>query len=96
MKEVIIHGISMEPLLHEGDIILIEAAEHYNIGDILAFDYGKQGILIHRLIDRLGELYVCRGDNAISKEIIGKKRILGKTAMTTEGKPYKVMSKIEE
>ena len=85
----------MEPVLHAGDIVLVEAADEYKIGDILVFDYGKQGILIHRFIEKLDELFVCRGDNGLRKEIIGKKRILGKIVMTTEGKPYKA-TELEE
>ncbi len=96
MKEVRVHGISMEPILHEGDIVLVETVDRYKIGDILVFNYGKQGMLIHRLINQIGELFVCQGDNAVRKEIVGKRRILGRTVMTHEGMPYKVKTVIEE
>jgi len=70
-------GISMEPLLREGDRIRIVKSE-YKIGDILVFPYKNNTLLAHRLVgERAGRL-LCKGDNAFRVEDIEPDAVLGK------------------
>ena len=65
-----IQGVSMNPTLHEGDLVLVQRQKAYTPGDILVYDYGEEGILIHRVrIERIHE-----------------KRILGKVLSFADGK----------
>lgn len=82
-----VHGISMNPTLYEGDHVLVQRREAYEIGDILVYDYGDEGLLIHRYIHLEHSLYHCRGDNTIRIERISAKRILGKVISFADGRP---------
>ncbi len=81
-----IQGVSMNPTLHEGDLVLVQRQKAYTPGDILVYDYGEEGILIHRLLHQAHGLYYCRGDNAVRIERIHEKRILGKVLSFADGK----------
>ena len=82
-----VHGISMNPTLYEGDLVLVQRAEAYHEGDILVYDYGTEGLLIHRFIHLEHGLYHCRGDNTIRIERINLKRIMGKVLSFADGRP---------
>ena len=82
-----VHGISMNPTLYEGDHVLVQRAEHYEIGDILVYDYGDEGLLIHRFLHLEHGLYHCRGDNTVRIERISPKRIMGKVLSFEDGRP---------
>lgn len=84
---VSVHGISMNPTLYEGDIVLVQRMPSYEVGDILVYDYGNEGLLIHRYIHFEHGLYHCRGDNTIRIERISMKRILGKVISFEDGRP---------
>ncbi|MGE3856464.1 MAG: signal peptidase I [Dehalococcoidia bacterium] len=62
-------GNSMEPLYHQGDLVLLRKADGYNIGDIVAFNDPVQGLVLHRIRAREGLLWVTRGDNRGSDDI---------------------------
>ena len=72
-----IKGISMEPILHEGDSVIVEPRKAYKIGDIIVYIYGKEGILAHRVIDVVGKTYICKGDNAFRIERVIPSYIIG-------------------
>ncbi|MBQ8388601.1 MAG: PqqD family peptide modification chaperone [Clostridia bacterium] len=78
--DITVVGISMEPLLKEGDIIRIEKASNYVIGDILVFTY-KGELLVHRLIKAEKNKFFCKGDNSFRLEDIEKEGILGKVTL---------------
>ena len=71
-KEVIVsvRGSSMFPVFQEGDLAGIQRKEKYETGDILMYQYKKEGILLHRLITMDGESYCCKGDNSFRIEVI--------------------------
>ena len=85
-----VHGISMNPTLYEGDHVLVQRFDSYAEGDILVYDYGKEGLLIHRLLHFEHGLYHCRGDNTIRIERINLKRIMGKVISFEDGRPVPV------
>lgn len=70
-------GISMLPILHEGDTISVCSKETYEIGDILVFFYKQNELLVHRLLKIEKGRYFCKGDNAFRLEDISAEQILG-------------------
>lgn len=72
-----VSGSSMEPSLHSGDIVTIEAFPVYNLGDILVYSYKNEGLLIHRLLKQESRYY-CKGDNSFRLEDISFGDIIGK------------------
>ena len=71
-------GISMEPLFHAGDSVIVEPAPYYHRGDMIAYIYGSDGILIHRIIEIEDDIVVCKGDNAIRLENVHREDIIGR------------------
>lgn len=84
---VSIHGISMNPTLWQGDEVLVQRFPSYQPGDILVYDYGEEGLLIHRFLYFEHGLYHCRGDNTVRIERIAYKRIMGKVLSFSDGRP---------
>lgn len=82
-----VQGISMNPTLWEGDQVLVQRMPSYEPGDILVFDYGAEGLIIHRYIHFEHGLYHCRGDNTVRIERINAKRIVGKVISFADGRP---------
>lgn len=71
-------GNSMEPNLHQGDMVEIIPADSVIINDIILYEIGDKRVL-HRVVDIFSDIVITKGDNnnfndgAISKEkIIGK------------------------
>ena len=60
---VIINGNSMQPGLHEGDLVILRQADSFVVGDIATYRSPDVGTVIHRIIDRRGEQYIFQGDN---------------------------------
>ncbi len=61
---VITHGISMEPRFHTGDLALVRPADHYRVGEIVAYHSTVlHTVVLHRIIARHGDRYVFKGDN---------------------------------
>lgn len=71
-------GFSMEPSLNQNDIISVKGFNNYSIGDIILFDFGNEGILVHRIIEIDESNIFCKGDNAFRIERISKEQVLGK------------------
>ncbi|MGH3103507.1 MAG: signal peptidase I, partial [Gaiellaceae bacterium] len=64
MSYAIVHGSSMEPRFHRGDLVLLRAADEYRVGDIAAYrspDLGRT--VMHRIVEQDGDRYVFKGDN---------------------------------
>lgn len=60
---VIVSGISMEPNLHRGDLVILREADSYAIGDVVTYRHPTIGPVIHRIIGRDGERFIFKGDN---------------------------------
>lgn len=60
---VIVDGISMEPNLHRGDLVVIRRQAHYEVGDVVAYQNPIVDKVIHRIIGRNGGRYILQGDN---------------------------------
>ena len=63
MTYVIVAGASMEPALHQGDLVLVRRAPSYQIGQVVAYDHPRVGPIIHRIIGTDGIHYVLQGDS---------------------------------
>lgn len=84
---VAVRGVSMQPTLFEGDQVLIQRMPSYEPGDILVYEYGAEGLLIHRFLHLEHGLYHCRGDNSARVERISFRRIMGKVLSFADGRP---------
>lgn len=82
---ITVQGTSMYPLLQENDKAVIVQCESYDIGDIIVFDYGNQQLLIHRVLMKTSNRYICKGDNAFGLEQICKDAIAGKVKSVIRG-----------
>jgi signal peptidase len=66
---VMVVGSSMEPGLHTGDLVAVRKADHYEVGDVIAFRVpegqpGAGATVIHRITGGTATAgYVTRGDN---------------------------------
>jgi signal peptidase I len=66
---VIVSGSSMDPTLHDGDLVVVRERDSYEIGDVVAFRFpddqvGPDGDVIHRIVGgSAAEGYITRGDN---------------------------------
>lgn len=65
---VMVSGVSMEPTLQNGDLIIARRQADYEIGDIVVYavpegDVGEGSLIIHRIIDEEPEGFVIQGDN---------------------------------
>ena len=75
--EVVVMGDSMYPVIHQQDMLIVEAVGEYNIGDIIVYQYEGE-MLVHRIIKKTGTTYFCKGDNAFRLEKIEDKDVVGK------------------
>ena len=76
--KITVCGNSMLPVLHAGDIITIHKDDNYKIGDVLVFEFGEEGILVHRLLKIIDGKYYCKGDNCYRLEVVYITDIFGK------------------
>ncbi len=60
---IIVSGISMEPTLRSGDLVVVRKQESYTTGDVVAFEV-EGGVVIHRIVGGTAEKgFVTQGDN---------------------------------
>ncbi len=59
-----ITGNSMEPMLHEGDLVALRAAPPYRVGDVVGYRDGRLGrLVLHRIVARDEAGFTTKGDN---------------------------------
>src|SRR5215207_1360970 len=82
---VVVNGNSMEPGFHRGDLVIVQAASIYSVGDVVIYrDAQLNTYVIHRIIAIEQDHYVFKGDNnswidiyhPTRAELIGKLWIL--------------------
>jgi signal peptidase I len=60
----VIDGISMNPKLHAGDLVLLHPAASYAVGDVVGYHNRQLGrLVLHRIVGMTGDRYVFKGDN---------------------------------
>ena len=84
--KVTVSGVSMYPLLIDGDIITIEKTDEYAIGDIVVFIYKYDELVVHRLLKIKDGTYFCKGDNSFRLEDLKKEQIIGKVILKNDRK----------
>ena len=82
---VTVTGVSMNPSMHEGDLVTVCHTDSYCVGDILVFLY-KGELLVHRLLKIENGRFFCKGDNAFRLEDLTDEDIGGKVVLHN-GKP---------
>jgi signal peptidase I len=61
---VVTHGVSMEPHFHTGDLALVRPADHYRVGDVVAYHSSLLGVVVlHRIVAIRDGHYTFKGDN---------------------------------
>lgn len=74
-----VNGFSMLPQFHSGEKVSIKKEKEYFLGDIIAFQYEEEGILLHRIVKVDKNMYFCKGDNSFRLEVVYPSNIIGKT-----------------
>ena len=77
---IIVSGISMEPMMHYGDLAVVRPSESYQVGDVVVYHDPNISRVIHRIVAVEDGHFVFKGDNnawldsyqATSSDIIGK------------------------
>jgi signal peptidase I len=60
----VVDGISMNPKLHAGDLVLMRPASSYQVGDVVGYHNVQLGrLVLHRIVGKVGDRYVFKGDN---------------------------------
>jgi signal peptidase I len=60
----VVTGVSMEPLLHHGDLVLLRPRGGYTVGEVVAYHNAELGrVVLHRIVGRSGPYYIFKGDN---------------------------------
>lgn len=70
-------GISMLPVIANGQTVCFQKKESYKAGDNILFLYKNDELIVHRLLRIEGGIYYCKGDNAFRIEDVRPERILG-------------------
>lgn len=82
--QFVARGSSMWPLVASGSRVEVEPCPPSLVrpGDLVAFE-GDRGVVIHRLIERKGDLLVCQGDARASPDppvvpakVLGRARVI--------------------
>lgn len=61
---VVIHGVSMEPKLHSGDLAVLRPAPSYSVGEVAGYHSGLlHEVVLHRIVATRGPEFVFKGDN---------------------------------
>jgi len=64
MAVVITHGVSMNPVYYQGDLVIVARASSYSVGDIAAYKLpGKSEVALHRIIGGNSDAFIFKGDN---------------------------------
>jgi signal peptidase I len=59
-----VRGVSMQPTLYTGDLMVLRRQDSYAVGEIVAFESDMGGaIVVHRIVDIVGDRHLLKGDN---------------------------------
>ena len=73
-----VSGISMLPLIENGDSVKILKCEKYKKGDIIVAIDSTERLLIHRIVNFKNGMIIMKGDNALSLEKVAPKNCFGR------------------
>lgn len=63
------YGVSMNPLYHQGDLVVVSRAESYSAGDIAAYHLVSGEVALHRIIAGDANGFTLKGDNNESVDV---------------------------
>src|SRR5664279_2288734 len=64
------HGVSMNPVYYQGDLVVVARASSYRVGEIAAYRMpGSRVVVLHRIIGGGPDGYVFKGDNNQSTDL---------------------------
>lgn len=75
--EIFVSGNSMEPMIRDGDTIVVAFVPNYVVGDVVVFVYDFN-VLVHRILKMENGSIYCKGDNSFRLEQISFDEIMGK------------------
>lgn len=81
---VVTHGVSMEPLYSEGDLVVVTRAPAYAVGDIVAYRLAEdRSVVLHRIVDESMDTFTMQGDNnaTVDPETPDVADIVGRAAL---------------
>lgn len=81
---VVTHGVSMNPVYYQGDLVLIAHAPSYSVGDIAAYNLpGKDEVALHRIVGGDPAAFVFKGDNNQSLDPLtpGSSQLVGRAVL---------------
>ncbi len=86
-SQLIVTSGSMEPAFSPGDVVIIHEEESYNLGDIITFRIGGDALVTHRIVGKLSEGFITKGDanNVEDENLAPPYRIVGKVVTAVEG-----------
>jgi signal peptidase I len=60
----VVDGISMNPQLHAGDLVVMRRSSSYQVGDVVGYHNAQLGrLVLHRIVANVDGRYVFKGDN---------------------------------
>lgn len=60
----VVDGISMNPKLHAGDLVVMRQSSSYQVGDVVGYHNAQLGrVVLHRIVGKIDGHYVFKGDN---------------------------------
>jgi signal peptidase I len=61
---VVTHGVSMNPVYYQGDMVVVARMPSYHVGQIVAYEMqGRNFVVLHRIIGGNADGFVFKGDN---------------------------------
>ena len=70
---------SMEPTINIKEMIIIKEERDYAIGDIITYNDKNNNLVTHRIVSKIGEEFITRGDNnTVSDDPITLDKIEGR------------------
>lgn len=91
-----VSGYSMMPMLHhrKDSVVLEQIKESPKKGDLMLYRRENGAYILHRILKKKPQHYICCGDNQVAKEVVEESQMLAVvTAFTRKGKRIPVDSK---
>lgn len=85
---VLVHGVSMEPMLHTGDLAIAWSQPQYQVGDLVVYPVLDGGRVIHRIVDGSESAgWITQGDNNSWRDpwVVRNEDIMGRYQMGMAG-----------
>jgi signal peptidase I len=80
-------GVSMLPTYRGGDLVVLQRASSYEVGDVVAYRDPDIGEVFHRIIGREGDRFIMKGDNNPHEDVYhpATSDILGRLWLSFQG-----------